>query len=405
MDQGERDRALRYSWKALRIYDETRNWKSKARQLVRLALIYRELGELEMAHSLVSQARREHEAASDECVRAHIRACLGLIYKDQGDLRNALKHLKWAHEVFQRETGDLKEEANVKSEIAIMEYELKEYRRSPLVTLKAALELHQRIGFRKGEATTLGYMGRVLLHKGELEDALKHSRAALKLHMRTKNERGMAAMYDQVGLIELKSERPAEAEKSLQQARRLHKAIGDCSGEAATLLLMGMAKFDLKDMDGARRLWAQVEKVAGKNGVKMTQALQLACQGAAHSQKGDFEEAFKDLRSAARIGKGVAFLDPRIDHVQNMWTAPAKAGKGGPNKDFCEAARAFYQEVGDHDDWTRSFAEKLCELCKRKDPSTGNPEETAESDRTHRFTMEPLLRELAPKTEKSGQGR
>ena len=207
LDQRQIFKSRRAAWDAYRIHVEMKNFKGKAEQLVRLALIDREEGALEKALGRIDEAERVYNAnPSDELGRAHMNACRGLIHKDKEDFREALRYFTEAHEVFQRETGDLKEEATVKSEIALACHKLGETRNRPaLVSLQAALDLHRRIGFKQGEAVTLAHISQFYLDWKNLPSALDASKKALSAHEQSHNNKGMAEMYARIGFIELKT--------------------------------------------------------------------------------------------------------------------------------------------------------------------------------------------------------
>ncbi len=377
MDRGELHRARRYLWKAYSIYNDMRKWKQKAEQLVRLACIYREAGEPERALDIIARARRVYEACPDELGQAHMHACLGFIYKDQGEMRKARKHFTWAHEVFQRETGDAKEEATVKSEIAIAKFRLKEFQRLPLATLKAALDLHRQIGFRRGEATTLGYMGHILLHKDEFEDALNYSRTALRLHRVSRNERGTAAMYDQIGLIQLRAGKSSEANKSFARALGVYEEIGDHRGQMEVLLELAIAKLKEKDSGGAFARLRKVEKLARYTDERRIKALHLVCRSAIYGRKGNLDQAAEDLRKAAVVGKGITCLGPLSDLAGDMLANCLKSEKDKGNEGFCRKAKTFFEYVQDRDDWTRAFSNRFCKPFGNRDCSEAKSEVTA----------------------------
>jgi len=399
LDQRQLFKSRRASWDAYRIHVEMKNSKGKAEQLVRLALIDREEGEPEKALARMDEAERVYDAnPSDELGRAHMNACRGLIHKDKGDFREALRYFTEAHEVFQRETGDLKEEATVKSEIALARHKLGEKRNRPaLVSLREALDLHSRIGFKQGQAVTLGHISQVYLDWKNLPDALTASKKALRAHEQSHNNKGVAEMHARIGFIELQTGKHGHAERSLERAQEICQSIGDSRGKASALLLRGMAKYRSGDADGALEFWKQGGELARQIDCERTQVLALGCKAFAFSRKGKSADAFAALRDAKEIGKGSASRTAAMDLGMSKWAAPAAHGQEGPDRDFCKAARGLLERLRTGHDSVRYLADMLDnEVCKEKGSGDSSRKTQHQSIGFPRFDTESVQEAAVP---------
>ena len=279
--------------------------REKARQFVQLANVYREQGELDNALHFAREAQRQYKADTDEVGDTRLGNCLGLIWKYEGDLHKALKYLNAAHNIFQRNLGDREEEAKVKTEIGILRYELSESGRPPLHELQAALELHQQMGSREGEALTSGYLGRIYMHEKELDAAWKYSGKALQLYQAIDDQKGMASMKKQIGIIHLMEQKSAEAEESLKEAREIYNRIGDHAGEASVLVYLGVASYRNEDSDTALKYWGKGYKLASEVSSKPNQVLNLVCQAVACFRKNESGNVRRYFDDARKVGNKV----------------------------------------------------------------------------------------------------
>jgi tetratricopeptide (TPR) repeat protein len=399
LDQRQIFKSRRVAWDSYRIHVERKYFKGKAEQLVRLALIDREEGALEKALGRIDEAERVYNVnPSDELGRAHMNACRGLLHKDKEDFREALRYFTEAHEVFQRETGDLKEEATVNSEIALARHKLGETRNRPaLVSLQAALDLHSRIGFKQGQAVTLGHISQVYLDWKNLPDALTASKKALRAHEQSHNNKGEAEMHARIGFIELKTGKHGHAERSLERAQEICQNIGDSRGKASALLLRGMAKYSSGDADGALEFWKQGGELARQIDCERTQVLALGCKAFAFSRKGKSSDALTVLRDAKEIGKGLAYRTAAMDLGTSKWAAPATHGQEGPDRDFCKAARGLLERLRTGHDSVRYLADMLDnEVCKEKGSADSSRKTQHQSIGFPRFDTEPVQEAAVP---------
>lgn len=351
MDEGNYDQALRQGWKAYKISLKRSNWKGAADRMLDLALVYRAKGELDYAGDRVLEAQRvhrEYQGDQDERWQARFYQCRGLIHKDRGELLEAYSDLRLAKELFQRKTGHLMDESEVRAELAVIGHELGESDRPPLLELQEALQSHREIGYPRGEATALAYMGRVLSDQGETAEALKCSRQALFiLHNRLKDHRGVAATYQQIGMIELKCGNPTEADKSFRKACEIYKTKGDQGSEACSLACRGVVKFLSGDEEAARRFWQRGAELGKRAGRGLGQEFNLACLAGTKAMPGTLPEALNRLRETVRVKGIIPISDQHMELVRMIWKYRNSERKDFVEGDFCHEAHKLYDRVGD----------------------------------------------------------
>lgn len=365
-DRGDYEQALRKGWNAYKMSEAMSNWKNAAERMLDLALVYRARGELDFAEERVASAERlyrGYQSDQDEDWQARFHQVRGLMRKDRGELMEAYRDLTLAYEIFQRKTGHLKEEADARAELAIVRHELRESGRSPMRELRVALKVQTEFGCPKGEATTLGYMGRVLCDQGETADALKHSREALAiLRGRLKDRRGVAAMHEQIGMIQLKSRHAEEAEKSFGKACEIYRTDGDCRNEACSLACRGVAKFLSGDEDAARRLWKRGRELGKRARCHTSQSLNLRCLAGADAWARTMPDALAHLKEAIELEESAPLPRPRLELVRMIWENPNPKQTEPKQGGFCEETSEFYELVADRAGWG-DLAKKLYTRC------------------------------------------
>ncbi len=362
MDEGDYEQAIRKAWISGNIYKGMSKWKCAAERMLDLALIYRARGELDHAEDRVRDAEQlysGYQGDQDEQWQARFHKVRGLIRKDRGELMEAGKDLTLAYELFQRKTGNLRDEADVRAELAIVRHELGESGRSPLGELRGALRLHSEIGCPKGQAITLAYMGRVLSDQGETAEALKCSRQALTiLNKRLKDQRGVAAAHQQIGMIQVKSGYFADADKSFRKACEIFKTERDQGGEACSLACRGVAKFLSGDADAARRLWKTGYELGKRARCDTSQSLSSCCLAGADAKPVKMPDALEHLKEAIKAKGSAPLARPSLELVQMVWKYQTSERKDWIEGDFCQEAEKFCDQVGDRDGWG-DFAKML----------------------------------------------
>ena len=159
----------------------------------------------------------------------------------------------------------------------------------------------------------------------------------------------------------------------MERAQELCQSIGDNSGRASALLLLGMAKYSRGDEDGALEYWKQGGELAHQVDCERTRVLALTCKAVAFSRKGKSSDAFTALKDAKEIGKGSGSRTAAMDRGTSKWAAPAAHGQEGPDRDFCKTARSVLEKLRTGHDSVSHLAEMLDnEVCKGKRNANSN---------------------------------
>jgi tetratricopeptide (TPR) repeat protein len=89
-----------------------------------------------------------------------------------------------------------------------------------------ALEIDKEIGFRQGEANSLGNIGVIYQDRGDLDQALKYHREALEINKQIGHKEGEAAQLGNIGLIYKAKGDLDQALKYMNDALKIFEEIG-----------------------------------------------------------------------------------------------------------------------------------------------------------------------------------
>jgi CHAT domain-containing protein/tetratricopeptide (TPR) repeat protein len=177
---------------------------------------------------------------------------IGYVHVNTDDKERALAYFRRVSDFYRRlrpatrSPPDLRATAEVENNLGEVFY----YRGD---TIKAgeyynrALELHLKVGNRRGAALAYLNLGHIYLDSGDLTSSWAHLTRALTLWGEVDDKRGEAHTYAAQGLVLSFRGEKQGAFDAYQQALRLFRTIGDRQGEAALLNSMGSAYEDLNE--------------------------------------------------------------------------------------------------------------------------------------------------------------
>lgn len=189
----------------------------------------------------------------------------GLIYKDKGDYKKAIKYFEDALQIDRKignrlgESDDLGNIGVVYGIIGDLDIGLKYF--------NDALMIIKEIGSSLGEAITLGNIGNIYNAKGELNIGLRYYNDALKINQKIGYRRGEANDLGNIGNIYYKLRDINKAFKYLNDALRIHQEIGYCLGEAIGLANFGLIYKEQGDNDKALEFLQQALDILNEHGL------------------------------------------------------------------------------------------------------------------------------------------
>jgi tetratricopeptide (TPR) repeat protein len=158
---------------------------------------------------------------------------LGLIYRNQGKLDEALKYHKASFEIY-KEIGYRKGEATNLGNIGLI-YKIQGRLDEALRCFQSSLKIHKEIGFRLGEGSQLGYIGLIYDDRGELDEAMKYYQDSLKIHREIGYRQGEAYQLANIGVIYMEQGKLDKALENYKDSLKICTEIGDRKAEASIL--------------------------------------------------------------------------------------------------------------------------------------------------------------------------
>jgi DNA-binding SARP family transcriptional activator len=220
--------------------------------------------------------------------------------------------------------GDLAGQAAARGHIGWACIRLADYTEAG-AQLTARLQLHQRMGDRRGEAGTHQALAQVSLCQGREGDALSHAGQALAVFRSVADQGGEAAVLNDLGCYHVTLGDYQRAQGLCQQALALARELGNQHIEADTWDSLGEAEHHLGHFsEAAACYWVAID-LFRQFGDSFFEAGTLARLGDSRAAAGDAREAHESWQRALEI----------FDLLQHPDAAKlrAKLGQDGPAQD------------------------------------------------------------------------
>ncbi len=159
-----------------------------------------------------------------------------------------------------------------------------------------ALDISQRIGFKKGEARSYRRLGNIYYVAGNFSKSLELQLKALKISEEINDIEGMAGANGNIGLVYVAQE---DYQKSLTyyfKGNALHRQINNKVGETISTLNIGVNYLGQKKYDSAALFAQQAYNLAVQINYKRTIGGSLARLGEIHYESGRYSLAMEYLR-------------------------------------------------------------------------------------------------------------
>jgi tetratricopeptide (TPR) repeat protein len=349
---GKHEKALDYYEKTTRIakrdvvleiyHEEARKIESCA--ISNIGLIYRDKGNLDDALKYLQDALEIFKEINYRQGEAADLGNIGLIYHLKGDLIDALKYLQDALEIH-KEIGDREGEAASLTNIGLIFYSKGD--------LDTALKYHQdslkivkEIGYRLEEAACLSNIGLIVKDKGDLDDALKYYQDALKINQEIGYRQGEAIQLGNIAEISLYKGAVDNALKYFQDALKIDREIGYRQGEANQLGNIGLI-FKIKgDLDNALKYHQDALEIHREIDSRFGEALDLGNIGLIYKDKGKLDNALKNLHDALKIHKVIGNRQGEAIALNNIGLIYNDKGDLDNALKFYNEALIIFKKIG-----------------------------------------------------------
>lgn len=235
------DSAVLFGNLALELARELRFPKGEAQALNDLAIIHIDRSAYAEADSALQRALRIRQRTGDDLGVGAIHNKLGNLYQAQLRLEEALAENKSALAIFEH-LGQRSKEALILSNIAILEFNLRQYDQA-LLDHQAAAAMHRALGDSTGLATSLGNLANVELALGDTTSALELLAAAGAHFKRRGLLREFAVQANNEAGVRLARGEATRAVALYSEALAIRRQAGDRKAIASSLT--GLADADL----------------------------------------------------------------------------------------------------------------------------------------------------------------
>lgn len=164
-----------------------------------------------------------------------------------------------------------------------------------------AIDLAQRIKYKKGNAQSLNLLGTTFLYQGDFPSALSNYEASLVMYQEVDDRKGIARMYSNIGLVYMYQGDYPNSLKSTKSALKIETELDDKAGMAGSYNNIGVVYEDLGNYPEALNNYLESLKMKEEIGDKPGIANTLSNIGAIKETQRNFPEALRYHQAALRI--------------------------------------------------------------------------------------------------------
>jgi CHAT domain-containing protein/tetratricopeptide (TPR) repeat protein len=334
-DLGQVEKALEYLNRALTMREAQREPAGQAFALNNIGFSYHLLGQMPKALEAHSRALAIAREARDEYDEAKALQNLGSIYGEMGEPIRELEADAQALALF-RARGDLAPQAATLNNLAEAYVRFGDWQKA-LDTEYEVLSLTRAIGERRGEAITLGNLGASYRDLGDLRKALELCEQALESARALGDRRIEAQDLTLIGSIHLLLGDPERALRDLAQALALRREVKDPGGESVTLWDLGRVYEVSGEKRKALETYRESLSLSRAVGDAMWEGRLLAAIGRLTADLGDAATAEQHYTQALSVSRATG---DRIGEAQAL-DGMARLDR---DRSHLDAARARLEE-------------------------------------------------------------
>ena len=165
----------------------------------------------------------------------------------------------------------------------------------------SAFKINNIIGNKPGIADSHISIGNIYYNLGNYPEALKNYLAALKLYETLGNKRGIAASYDNIGSIYSDQKNYSEALKNHLISLNIYEALGNKIGISYAFNNLGIIYFYQGNYQEALKNHFASLKIKEEIGDISGVANSYNCIGAVYKEQGNYQEALKNFFASLKI--------------------------------------------------------------------------------------------------------
>jgi serine phosphatase RsbU (regulator of sigma subunit)/Tfp pilus assembly protein PilF len=210
-----------------------------------------------------------------------------------------------------------------------------------------ALNIFSSIDDKSGVSACYNNMGLVYRTIGNFSEALKNHYASLKIKEAIGDRNGIALSYNNIGVVLNAQKNYAEAIKNHLAALEIRKALGNKRGIASSYGNMGNVYQAQGNYAEALKNYEQTLKIEEEIGNKVGMTTALNNMGAAYYELGDYEQALQHNTDALRIAEEAGDLSSIAASSINTGNVLVKLKQPQAASEWLQKALEIGKEIGE----------------------------------------------------------
>lgn len=210
-----------------------------------------------------------------------------------------------------------------------------------------ALNIFSSIDDKSGVSACYNNMGLVYRTIGNFSEALKNHYASLKIKEAIGDRNGIALSYNNIGVVLNAQKNYAEAIKNHLAALEIRKVLGNKRGIASSYGNMGNVYQAQGNYAEALKNYEQTLKIEVEIGNKVGMTTALNNMGAAYYELGDYEQALQHNTDALRIAEEAGDLSSIAASSINTGNVLVKLKQPQAASEWLQKALGIGKEIGE----------------------------------------------------------
>ena len=212
---------------------------------------------------------------------------------------------------------------------------------------QAALEVYQALGDERSRAVTLGDIARIMRNKGQVDEALKLHQERLEVYQTLGDERSRAITLGDIARIRVNKGQVDEALELHQEELEVFQALGDERGRAITLGDIAQIRVNKGQVDEALELHQAALEVFQAQGDERSRAITLRDIARIMKAKGQVDEALELHQAALDVYQALGDQRERAITLGDIAQIMRNKGQIDEALELHQAALEVFQALGD----------------------------------------------------------
>ncbi|WP_017659148.1 tetratricopeptide repeat protein [Baaleninema simplex] len=250
---------------------------------------------------------------------------LGNAYYSLGQFQRSIEFHQQYLDI-SREIGYRQGEANSLGNLGNAYYSLGQFQRS-IEFHQQSLDISREIGYRQGEAISLGNLGAAYYSLGQFQRSIEFHQQYLDISREIGYRQGEAISLGNLGAAYYSLGQFQRSIEFHQQQLVISREIGDRQGEAISLGSLGAAYYSLGQFQRSIEFHQQSLDIKREIGDRQGEANSLGSLGNAYYSLGQFQRSIEFYQQSLDISREIGYRQSEATSLQNLARAYHLTGR------------------------------------------------------------------------------